>query len=71
MYIVAIAWVYLVVMIAVVSDSWLKGIVRLVFLGVIPISLLIWLSVKKRRRRLANEAQAASSEDASHPDNNG
>jgi type VI protein secretion system component VasK len=62
MYIIAIAWVYVVVMIAVVSDSWLKGIVRFVFLGVIPIGMLMWLTVRRRRGRMAREAEKAQSQ---------
>jgi type VI protein secretion system component VasK len=58
MYIIAIAWVYVVVMIAVVSDSWLKGIVRFIFLGFIPIAMLMWLSLRRRQGRLARKAQA-------------
>lgn len=64
MYIIAIAWVYVVVMIAVVSDSWLKGIVRFVFLGVIPIGMLMWLTVRRRQGRLAREAEAAARAEA-------
>lgn len=64
MYIIAIAWVYVVVMIAVVSDSWLKGIVRFVFLGAIPIGMLIWLTVRRRRGRMAREAEAATQAEA-------
>ena len=62
MYIIAIAWVYVVVMIAVVSDSWLKGIVRFVFLGVIPIGMLMWLTVRRRRGRMAREAEKAEAQ---------
>lgn len=67
MYIIAIAWVYVVVMIAVVSDSWLKGIVRFVFLGAIPIGMLIWLTVRRRRGRMAREAEAAANAEQSEP----
>ncbi len=62
MYIIAIAWVYVVVMIAVVSDSWLKGIVRFIFLGFIPIAMLMWLSLRRRQGRLARKAQAQAKE---------
>jgi type VI protein secretion system component VasK len=62
MYIIAIAWVYVVVMIAVVSDSWLKGIIRFVFLGAIPIGMLIWLTVRRRQGRMQREAEKAQAQ---------
>jgi hypothetical protein len=50
MYIVLIAWLYVVIMIAIVSDSILKGVVRFVFLGVIPVGLWLWMTLHRRKR---------------------
>jgi uncharacterized membrane protein len=61
-YIVLIAWLYVVIMIAVVSDSILKGVVRLVFLGVIPVGLWFWMSLR-RSRRVANNEERMTVED--------
>lgn len=64
MYIIAIAWLYVVVMIAVVSDSILKAVIRLLFLGVLPVGLWLWMSVRRHRNRLA---QAADDPDRAAP----
>lgn len=60
MYIIAIAWLYVVVMIAVVSDSILKGVIRLLFLGVLPVGLWLWMSVRRHRNRVAQAAEEAN-----------
>ncbi|MBL8309202.1 MAG: hypothetical protein JNL19_02155 [Burkholderiales bacterium] len=51
LYLVLIGWLYVVAMITLVSDSLLKGVVRLLFLGVLPVLLVIW--IKRLRRRAA------------------
>jgi hypothetical protein len=58
MIIVAIGWLYVVMMIAAVSDSLLKGVIRLLFLGVLPVALLLWIKLKGYRAR----AEAADAE---------
>lgn len=58
MYIIAIAWLYVVVMIAAVSDSILKGVIRLVFLGLLPVGLWLWIKLRMfRAREAAHEDQ--------------
>lgn len=67
MHVLVIGWLYVVVMISVVSESLLKGIVRFVFLGVIPVGLWMWFTIQKRRRQLEaaqTEATQAADEDA-------
>lgn len=49
--IVAIGWLYVVMMIAAVSDTLLKGVIRLLFLGVLPVGLLLWIKLKSYRAR--------------------
>ena len=51
MIIVAIGWLYVVLLIAAVSDSLLKGIIRLLFLGVLPVGLLLWIKLRGYRAR--------------------
>ncbi len=53
MYIIAIAWLYFVIMMAIVSDSIVVGLLRFVFLGAIPAGLLLWMAL--RRRQAQNE----------------
>jgi len=65
-YVIAIGWLYVVVMIAAVSDSLLKGVIRFVFLGALPVGLLLWVKLMRYRTRQAERAQAA--EDANNAD---
>ena len=53
MIIVAIGWLYVVMMIAAVSDTLLKGVIRLLFLGVLPVGLLLWIKLHGYRARAA------------------
>ena len=63
MYVIAIGWLYVVVMIAAVSDSLLKGIIRFVFLGALPVGLLLWVNLMRYRARQAERAPAAGGTD--------
>lgn len=58
MYVIAIGWLYVVVMIAAVSDSVLKGVIRFVFLGALPVGLLLWVKLMRYRARQTERAQA-------------
>ncbi len=50
MHVLVIGWLYVVIMISIVSESVLKGVVRFLFLGVIPVGLWMWFTIQKRRR---------------------
>ena len=63
-YVIAIGWLYVVVMIAAVSDSLLKGVIRFVFLGALPVGLLLWVKLMRYRAREAQRAQATDGSDA-------
>ena len=58
MYIVAIAWLYVVLMMSLTEQSWIAGIGTFVFYGVAPLSLFLWIvgTPARRRRRKAQEA---------------
>lgn len=51
MYIVAIGWAYVILMMAVTSSSLGKALAILVFLGVLPLALFIYAAGGARRRR--------------------
>jgi type VI protein secretion system component VasK len=69
MHLIAIGWLYVVVMMAIVSDSILKGVVRLLFLGVLPVALWLWITVRRHRSRMARAAEAEAANQATPPDN--
>ncbi len=51
MYIVAIAWLYVVLMMALTEASVVAGIATFVFYGLAPLSLFLWLVGTPQRRR--------------------
>jgi biotin transporter BioY len=63
MYIVAIAWLYVTLMMAATERSVVAGILTFLFYGLIPCALFIWLfsTPQRRRNRLAKEADEAAS----------
>ena len=63
MYIVAIGWLYVVMMMAAVSDSLLKGVIRFVFLGALPVGLLLWVKLMRYRTREAERVEAGQGVD--------
>lgn len=51
MYIVAIGWLYVTLLIAVNEPSVVAGIISFLFYGLMPCSLLLWLGGSKVRRQ--------------------
>jgi len=50
-YIVAIGWAYVILMMAITASTIGKALVILVFLGVLPIALFVYVADGPRRRR--------------------
>ena len=51
MYIVAIGWAYVIMMMAITASSIGKALAILVFLGVLPLALFVYVADGPRRRR--------------------
>ncbi|TXH74073.1 MAG: hypothetical protein E6Q82_11295 [Thiobacillus sp.] len=51
MYIVAIGWAYVILMMAITASSIGKALAVLFFLGVLPLALFIYVADGPRRRR--------------------
>mgnify|MGYP003411771606 FL=1 len=61
MYIVAIGWLYVTLLIAVNEATVVSGIISFLFYGLIPCSLLMWLGgTKARRQRRAHQESLAN-----------
>ncbi len=65
MYIIAIGWAYVILMVAATSGSLIKGLGILLFLGAAPLSLFIYIADApqrrlRRARRVANQQDAAN-----------
>ncbi len=54
MYIVAIAWLYVVLMMSLTEQSWIAGIGTFILYGVAPLSLVLWLAGTPARKRRRN-----------------
>lgn len=63
MYIVAIAWIYVILMMAITENSVTAGILTFLFYGVLPVAVILYLmgTPQRRRNRLQREAEAISS----------
>jgi hypothetical protein len=74
MYLVAIAWIYVVVMMTLAEGlspqgSWLGAFFTLLLYGVLPLGIVLYLlgtPIRRRARRLA-EASAVQPDGSSHP----
>lgn len=65
MYIVAIAWIYVVLMVSITQPTALKGVLTFIGTGLLPLALFLWLVGTPQRRR--RQAQAAAPEAAPPP----
>lgn len=56
MYIVAIAWLYVALMMAVTASSLMAGTLSFVFYGLAPCALFLWIvgTPQRRRNRIKN-----------------
>jgi hypothetical protein len=70
LYIVAIAYVYVIFMIAVTDKSIVGGIITFVLLGLFPLALFLWIfgTPARRRARIAAERLEAEKQDAAIED---
>lgn len=70
MYIVAIAWIYVVLMMSVTEHTVVAGIMTFLLYGVVPVTIILYLmgaSGRKRKRILAENAERAAREAQSQP----
>lgn len=51
MYIIAIAWLYVVILMAATEKSLAAGLLTFIFYGLLPCALLLWILGVKHRRR--------------------
>lgn len=66
MYIIAIGWLYVTLLMALTEGSVVAGVLSFVFYGLAPTALLMWLlgTTARRRRRAQREAAARHAEAA-------
>ncbi len=59
MYIIAIAWIYVVLLMALTEPSWVAGVATFLLYGALPLSVLLYLmgTPQRRRNRARREAE--------------
>jgi hypothetical protein len=72
MYIVAIGWLYVTMLVAVNEPTVVAGIISFLFYGLLPCGLLLWISgskVRRQRRRYRESLadQGARQNDGADP----
>ena len=63
MYIIAIGWLWVALMMAITEANFVAGILSFVFYGLLPCALLLWLlgtPARRRRRRPEEEEPPAA-----------
>lgn len=65
MYIVAIAWIYVALMMSITEQSAIAGVMTFVFYGLAPLALFLWIFGTPARRRAAHRAALISKAGAS------
>jgi len=59
MYIVAIAWLYVVVLMSLTEASWVAGVATFLLYGVFPLAVLLYLMGTPQRRRNRQRREAS------------
>jgi hypothetical protein len=69
MYIVAIGWAYVILMMAITASSIGKALAILLFLGVLPLALFVYVAdgPRRRRRSMAIADHVSDQRDAADP----
>lgn len=65
MYIIAIAWLYVVLMMAVTEHSIVAAVLTVLLYGVAPLALFLWIFGTPARRRAAARRPQPEEEDGS------
>ena len=72
MHIIAIGWIYVVLLMSFTEESFIAGVATFLLYGLAPLALLLYLMStpqrrRNRRKREASAAAEASSEDVEAP----
>lgn len=68
MYIVAIAWIYVTLLMALTETSFVAGAATFLFYGLFPLTILLWLLGTPERRRRRKRAAERSAPEPAHSD---
>lgn len=68
MYIIAIGWLYVTLLVAANEPSVIAGIISFLFYGLMPCSLLLWLGGSKVRRQRRRHRELLANQRLNDPD---
>jgi membrane protein implicated in regulation of membrane protease activity len=68
MYIIAIAWLYVTVLMALTETSVVAGVLSFVIYGLAPTALLLWLFGRPVRRRNSADKTRQTASEQDQPD---
>jgi hypothetical protein len=68
MYIVAIGWAYVILMMAITASSVGRALSILLFLGALPLALFVYVAGGRRRRSVTVADEMADHGDAADPE---
>ncbi|WP_420475111.1 hypothetical protein [Noviherbaspirillum sp. ST9] len=57
MYIVAIAWIYVVLMMSITEDSVVAGVMTFLLYGVLPLTIILYVMGTPQRKRNRQQAE--------------
>lgn len=66
MYIVAIAWIYVVLMMSITEESIIAGLMTFALYGILPLTIILYImgSPQRKRQRKMREANERAQRDA-------
>lgn len=67
MYIVAIAWIYVVLMMSITEDSVVAGVMTFLLYGVLPLTIILYVLGSPQRKRAREAAARLQREAATRP----
>ncbi|MBR7745110.1 hypothetical protein [Undibacterium baiyunense] len=70
LYLIAIAWIYVVLLMSLAESSFIAGIMTFIFYCVIPLGLVLYILSSPARKRQIKERERAALEERQRHENN-
>ncbi|GGW99476.1 hypothetical protein [Undibacterium macrobrachii] len=70
LYLIAIAWIYVVLLMSLAESSFIAGVMTFIFYCVIPLGLVLYILSSPARKRQIKERERAALEERQRHENN-
>jgi hypothetical protein len=70
LYLIAIAWIYVVLLMSLAESSFIAGVMTFIFYCVIPLGLVLYILSSPARKRQIRERERAAFEERQRHENN-